>query len=73
MISLLSDLFPRMSRSVLYAIGTKRLNYRKLQWMSNQAADFFEEGIQKLVERYNKCLNIGGNYVEMLIKVQAFT
>lgn len=34
------------------------------QWLSNQAADFYEDGLQKLVLRYDKCLNIGGNYVE---------
>jgi hypothetical protein len=28
------------------------------------AATFYEEGIQKLVPRYDKCLNNGGNYVE---------
>jgi hypothetical protein len=28
------------------------------------AADFFDEGIQKLVPRYDKCLNLGGDYVE---------
>ena len=25
---------------------------------------FFDEGLQKLVSRYNKCLNVDGNYVE---------
>ncbi|XP_067139557.1 protein GVQW3-like [Centruroides vittatus] len=35
-----------------------------LQWLSHQAATFFEDGIQKLVPRYDKCLNINGNYVE---------
>jgi len=25
---------------------------------------FFEEGLQKLVSRYDKCLNVDGNYVE---------
>jgi hypothetical protein len=25
---------------------------------------FYEEGIQKLVPRYDKCLNNGGKYVE---------
>src|SRR5258705_10551213 len=35
-----------------------------VQWLSNQAADFYEDGIQKLVVRYDKCLNTGGNYVE---------
>jgi len=33
-------------------------------WLSSQAADFYDEGIQKLVERYDKCLNKQGNYVE---------
>jgi hypothetical protein len=27
-------------------------------------AAFYEEGIQKLVPRYDKCLNNGGEYVE---------
>ena len=35
-----------------------------LQWLSNQAADFYEDGFQKLVMRYDKCLNNGGNYVK---------
>ncbi|XP_023228571.1 histone-lysine N-methyltransferase SETMAR-like [Centruroides sculpturatus] len=35
-----------------------------LHWLSHQAATFFEDGIQKLVPRYDKCLNINGNYVE---------
>jgi hypothetical protein len=30
----------------------------------SQAATFYEERIQKLVPRYDKCLNSGGNYVE---------
>ncbi|GBM02173.1 Mariner Mos1 transposase [Araneus ventricosus] len=34
------------------------------QWLSSLAASFFQEGIDKLVSRYNKCLNNGGNYVE---------
>jgi hypothetical protein len=32
-------------------------------WMSSQAADFFDTGIQKLILRY-KCLDSGGDYVE---------
>ena len=31
---------------------------------ASQAASFYDEGIQKLVQRYDKCLNNGGNYVE---------
>jgi hemolysin-activating ACP:hemolysin acyltransferase len=33
-------------------------------WLLDSAAPFFDEGIQKLVSRYNKCLNVDGNYVE---------
>ncbi|GFU93309.1 uncharacterized protein TNCV_1860401 [Trichonephila clavipes] len=34
------------------------------QWLSNQVASFFDDGIQKLVPRYDKCLNSNENYVE---------
>ena len=34
------------------------------KWLTSQAAAFYEEGIQKLVPRYDKCLNNGGEYVE---------
>jgi hypothetical protein len=34
------------------------------KWLSSQVATFCDEGIQKLVSRYDKCLNNGGNYVE---------
>jgi len=33
-------------------------------WLHNLAAPFFEEGVKKLVSRYDKCLNVDGNYVE---------
>ena len=33
-------------------------------WLHNLAAPFFDEGLQKLVSRYDKCLNVDGNYVE---------
>ncbi|GFY19460.1 putative transposable element [Trichonephila clavipes] len=38
------------------------------QWLSNQAASFFDDGIQKLVPRYDKCLNSNGNYVEKFVE-----
>ena len=31
---------------------------------ASQAAAFYDEGIQKLVQRYDKCLSNGGNFVE---------
>ena len=34
------------------------------KWLTSQAAALYEEGIQKLVPRYGKCLNNGGEYVE---------
>jgi len=34
------------------------------KWLTSQVATFYEEGIQKLVPHYEKCLNNGGEYVE---------
>lgn len=31
-------------------------------------AEFFNEGIQKLIHWYDKCLNVAGNDVEKLLK-----
>jgi hypothetical protein len=33
-------------------------------WLSSQAADFLDTSIQKLVPRYDKCLNSSGDYIE---------
>jgi len=33
-------------------------------WLQLQGSSFYDEEIQKLVPRYDKCLNNGGNYVE---------
>jgi len=38
-------------------------------WLHNLAASFFDEGLQKLVSRYDKCLNVGGNYRVFNLKV----
>jgi hypothetical protein len=32
-------------------------------WLSSQASDIFDIGIQKLIPRYDECLNSGGDYV----------
>jgi hypothetical protein len=34
------------------------------KWFAPQAASFYDAGIQKLVLRYDRYLNNGGNYVE---------
>lgn len=41
-----------------------QLKERVTTWLTTQAATFYEEGIQKLVPRYDKCLQNGGSYVE---------
>jgi hypothetical protein len=33
-------------------------------WLHNLAAPFFDEGLQKLVSQYEKCLNLDVNYAE---------
>jgi hypothetical protein len=33
-------------------------------WLRNLVAPFFDEGLQKLVSRYDVCLNVDGSYVE---------
>jgi len=38
------------------------------KWLISQAAAFYEEGIYKLVPRYDKYLNNDGEYVENSLK-----
>jgi histone-lysine N-methyltransferase SETMAR len=33
------------------------------EWLNGLAAEVYDEGIQKLIARYEKCLNVGGDYV----------
>ncbi|KAJ4439971.1 hypothetical protein ANN_08102 [Periplaneta americana] len=35
-----------------------------IRWFHSQAAEFYDRGIQKLIPRYDKCLNSDGGYVE---------
>jgi hypothetical protein len=34
------------------------------EWLNGLAAEVYDEGIQKLVTRYDKCLNVGSDYAE---------
>ena len=34
------------------------------EWLKSQAANFYDDGINKLLHRYDKCLNLNGDYVE---------
>jgi transposase len=50
-------------------LESQRFNNNELMegvksWLSSQAADFFDTSIQKLIPRYDKCLNSGRDYVE---------
>ena len=34
------------------------------EWLKSQAAKFYGDEFNKLVHRYDKCLNLNGDYVE---------
>ena len=40
------------------------LQHAVVDWLNSQAAVWYEEGLSKLVSRYDKCLNVQGDYVE---------
>ena len=40
------------------------VDWLNMDWLNSQAAVWYEEGISKLVSRYDKCLNVQGDYVE---------
>jgi hypothetical protein len=50
-------------------LGSQRFNNNQLMagvktWLSSQAADLSDTGIQKLIPRYDNCLSSGGDYIE---------
>ena len=53
----------QISRSLLYK-SKSEVKEDVTTCFASQAAPFYGEGIQKLVQRYDKCINNGGNYVE---------
>jgi len=55
--------FPQISRSLLHKIVSE-VKEAVTACFALQAASFYGEGTQKLVQRYDKCLHNGGNYVE---------
>jgi hypothetical protein len=40
---------------------TKKL---KRKWLRRQSKDFYAAGFDTLVKRWDKCINVGGGYVE---------
>jgi transposase len=57
----LAEFFPNVSRKTVHRIVIENRHFRKLcaRWVpkNEQAVDFFDIGIRKLVTRYNKCLD----------------
>jgi hypothetical protein len=60
--------FVAKSGSVLVAnisLMTKRLVETEVwKWLRQQSKDFYAAGFDALVKRWNKCINVGGGYVE---------
>jgi len=42
----------------------EELQTATINWFNCQAASFYEEGLKRLVQRYTKCLEVEGDYVE---------
>ena len=59
----LSIHFPQISRSLLHKIVSE-VKEAVSTFFASQAEPFYFEGVQKLVQRYVKCLENVGNYVE---------
>ena len=36
------------------------------RWIKDTPKEFFEQGLRKLVERWKKCIELNGDYVEKL-------
>jgi hypothetical protein len=47
-----------------YFNNNEQLREGVKMWQSSQGAEFFDTSVQKLISRYDKCLNSGGDYVE---------
>ena len=55
--------FPQISQSLLHKIVSE-VKEAITTCFAAHTVSFYDEGIQKLVQCYDKCLNNGGNYVE---------
>jgi hypothetical protein len=53
-----------MSGSVSCTCDDEDVQRAVLDWLNSQASVWYEEGISKLLSRYDKCLNAQGDYVE---------
>jgi hypothetical protein len=54
-----------LSRKTVSTLVTKVSLVRKmLKWLRQQSKDFYAEGFDALIKRWDKCINVGGGYVE---------
>ncbi|KAH1023682.1 hypothetical protein HUJ05_003293 [Dendroctonus ponderosae] len=61
-ISNLAGKFPQLERTTVYNIVTE--NLAVVNWFNSQAASFYADGLKKMVQRYEKCLEVNGDYIE---------
>jgi hypothetical protein len=54
--------FPTLKRTLEGHRFTTNEDAEEAVW--TQATDFYQQGFLKLVERWDKCINVSGNYVE---------
>jgi hypothetical protein len=43
----------------------KRLKLEVRKWLRQQSKDFYAAGFDALIKRRDKCINVGGRYVEI--------
>ena len=56
----LHQIIPEVSKTTIH----DEVQEEVMMWFKGQAADFYDSGIQKLVQGLNKCLDNAGEYVE---------
>jgi hypothetical protein len=44
--------------------GDKEVEIKVWKWLRQQSKDFYAAGFETLVKRWNKCISVGGGYVE---------
>lgn len=44
--------------------GDKDVKTAVMKWLKSQDTEFYEAGINELVPQLDKCINLGGEYVE---------
>jgi hypothetical protein len=59
-----------LSRKAVHKLGGKRfaddeeVETEMQKWLRQQSKDFYAAGFDALLQRWDKCINVGGGYVE---------